>query len=135
VPESYDQWSESLRAMNRALRDGSLKPPGITAALVEMGYEIDHCVVFEVFLAEDSTWAVRLMNRTGYADEARVNLRDPSKCSHLHLKEAYVLGKKNQLMLRAARDLHVELSDSSPYKRRKMRVAPPNPSLERTRGR
>jgi hypothetical protein len=133
VHESYDQWSESLRAMNLALRDGSLKPPGITAALVEMGYEIDHCVVFEVFLAEDSTWAVRLMNRTGYADEARINLLDRSKRSHLHLKEAYVLGKKNQIMIRAARDLHAELSDSSPYKRRKTKAAPPNKSLERTR--
>jgi hypothetical protein len=133
VHDTYNLWLESLRAMNLALRDGSLKPLGITAALREMGYEIDHCVVFEMFLAEDSTWAVRLMSRTGYADEARVNLADPSKRRHLYLKEAYVLGKKNQLMIRAARDLHAELSDSSPYKRRKPRAAPPNKSLERTR--
>lgn len=121
--------------MNMALRNGSLKPPGITDALVEMGYEIDHCVVFEVFLVEGSMWAVRLMNRSGYADEARIDLLDSTKRSHLYLKEAYGLGKKNQLMLRAARDLHVELSDSSPYKRRKTKAAPPNKSLERTRGR
>jgi hypothetical protein len=82
-----------------------------------MGYEIDHCVVFEVFLLDASTWAVRIMNRTGYADEARINLANPGENARAHLFEKYVLGRQNQAMLRAARDLHTELSDSSPYKK------------------
>jgi hypothetical protein len=82
-----------------------------------MGYEIEHCVVFEVFLFDANTWAVRIMNRNGYADEARINLANPSKNAHVHLLEKYVLGRQNQAMLRAARDLHTELSDSSPYKK------------------
>ncbi len=67
---------EDIQELNARFIARSFEPKALRNALELLGYNLDRCVVFEVFPDSGSTWIVRLMSQDGILQELDIDLEE-----------------------------------------------------------
>ena len=73
-----DRESSTLRSLNDKFWARTLQPEASYRSLDHLGYDIDHCVVFELYPDSGSAFVLRMMNHERQLQELDIDLDDPS---------------------------------------------------------